>query len=220
VGTAPGGELGGTWGSPTIDTTHSGTAHHDAVTIDTNVDDLFTLTTQAFSYKTQTANTIFSGPITGAAAVPAFRTIVDDDIPNNITITEADTLALVTGRGASTSTALTLSATNLTIGSGAAADQSLTFDSSAATDMVLKWDNANTRGDLNKGLSVAGSGASTFSSDINVQNVIPSTDDTYYLGEIGSPFKAYKALILKDTTDGKHYKITVISGTITATALD
>lgn len=28
VGTAPGGELGGTWASPTVDATHSGSAHH------------------------------------------------------------------------------------------------------------------------------------------------------------------------------------------------
>src|SRR3990167_1717999 len=28
VGTTPGGELGGTWGSPTVDATHSGSAHH------------------------------------------------------------------------------------------------------------------------------------------------------------------------------------------------
>src|SRR3972149_1086895 len=28
VGTAPGGELGGTWASPTVDTTHAGSAHH------------------------------------------------------------------------------------------------------------------------------------------------------------------------------------------------
>lgn len=28
VGTAPGGELGGTWGSPTVDPTHAGSAHH------------------------------------------------------------------------------------------------------------------------------------------------------------------------------------------------
>lgn len=30
VGTSPGGELGGTWASPTVDTTHSGSAHHSA----------------------------------------------------------------------------------------------------------------------------------------------------------------------------------------------
>src|SRR5206468_3693704 len=28
VGTTPGGELGGTWASPTVDATHSGSAHH------------------------------------------------------------------------------------------------------------------------------------------------------------------------------------------------
>ena len=52
------------------------------------------------------------------------------------------------------------------------------------------------------------------------QNIIPATDDTYYLGEIGTPFKAYKGIILKDTTDGKHYKITSVSGVLTTTALD
>lgn len=33
AGTAPGGELGGTWGSPTVDSTHAGSAHHSAVTL-------------------------------------------------------------------------------------------------------------------------------------------------------------------------------------------
>lgn len=39
VGTSPGGELGGSWASPTIDTTHSGSAHADFVaktTLDAN----------------------------------------------------------------------------------------------------------------------------------------------------------------------------------------
>lgn len=51
-------------------------------------------------------------------------------------------------------------------------------------------------------------------------NLLPDTDDTYYLGEVTSPFKAFKALILKDTTDGKHYKITSVNGVLTITALD
>ena len=40
VGTTPGGELGGSWATPTVDSTHSGSAHHAAATIttpDTNV---------------------------------------------------------------------------------------------------------------------------------------------------------------------------------------
>jgi len=32
VGTTPGGELGGTWASPTVDATHSGSAHHASAT--------------------------------------------------------------------------------------------------------------------------------------------------------------------------------------------
>lgn len=32
VGTSPGGELGGTWASPTVDTTHSGSSHSGVVT--------------------------------------------------------------------------------------------------------------------------------------------------------------------------------------------
>lgn len=51
-------------------------------------------------------------------------------------------------------------------------------------------------------------------------DLVPNADDTEWLGQIGTPFKAYKGVIIKDTTDGKHYKITVISGVVTATALD
>lgn len=82
VGTTPGGELGNTWASPTVDTTHSGSAHHSAITIDTNVDDLLTLTTQALSFKTQVANTVFAGRVdVGTALVPTFRSLVALDIP-------------------------------------------------------------------------------------------------------------------------------------------
>lgn len=51
-------------------------------------------------------------------------------------------------------------------------------------------------------------------------DLVPATDDAEYIGEIGTPFKAIKGLVIKDTTDGKHYKITVVNGVLTATALD
>lgn len=44
VGATPGGELGNTWASPTVDSTHSGSAHHAAVTL--TGQDYLTLTTQ------------------------------------------------------------------------------------------------------------------------------------------------------------------------------
>ena len=47
VGTTPGGELGGTWAAPTVDTTHSGSAHHNAVTI--GADGEHSLATQVLS---------------------------------------------------------------------------------------------------------------------------------------------------------------------------
>ncbi len=40
---------------------------------------------------TQTANYVYAGPTTGAAAAPTFRAIVDNDIPDNITISIAAT---------------------------------------------------------------------------------------------------------------------------------
>lgn len=55
---------------------------------------------------------------------------------------------------------------------------------------------------------------------LNTQNVEPLTDDTYYLGENSSTTPhAYKGVILKDTTNGNYYRIEVVNGVITATAL-
>lgn len=51
-------------------------------------------------------------------------------------------------------------------------------------------------------------------------DLVPATDDTEWIGEIESPFKSIKGLVIKDTTDGKHYKVEVVSGVLTATALD
>lgn len=48
----------------------------------------------------------------------------------------------------------------------------------------------------------------------------PLANDTYYLGknDDDTPF-AWKGVILKDTTDGKYYRIEVINGVVTATDL-
>ena len=51
-------------------------------------------------------------------------------------------------------------------------------------------------------------------------NIYPHTDNTYYLGknDDDAPF-AWKGVILKDTTDGKYYRVEVINGVVTATDL-
>lgn len=53
VGATPGGELGGTWATPTVDATHSGSAHHAAVTI--GADGEHSLATQVLSGVAATA---------------------------------------------------------------------------------------------------------------------------------------------------------------------
>lgn len=68
-------------------------AAHDAVTLDANADTFLSLSTQELGLDTQAANRVLAGPAAGAAAVPTFRALVDDDIPNDITITEADPLS-------------------------------------------------------------------------------------------------------------------------------
>jgi hypothetical protein len=81
VGLTPGGELGGTWPSPTVDATHSGSAHHTAVTLAADADVLLGLSTQQLTLDSQDANKVLAGPATGAAADPTFRVLVDADIP-------------------------------------------------------------------------------------------------------------------------------------------
>jgi len=81
VGLTPGGELGGTWPSPTVDATHSGSAHHAAVTLAADADVLLGLSTQQLTLDSQDANKVLAGPESGAAADPTFRVLVDADIP-------------------------------------------------------------------------------------------------------------------------------------------
>lgn len=73
-------------GDPVACTNLTDTAPHDAVTLagtpETNV---FSLSTQALSLDTQTANYLFAGPTTGAAAAPTFRAMVNADIPTTLT---------------------------------------------------------------------------------------------------------------------------------------
>ncbi len=59
---------------------------HNAVTLDVNANTLLSLSTQELGLDTQVANLIFSGPGTGANAVPTFRALVDNDVPDTITV--------------------------------------------------------------------------------------------------------------------------------------
>ena len=69
-----------------------GATEHAAITLDANADTLLSLSTQELGLDTQAANHILSGPTTGGDAVPTFRALVDNDIPDDITITETNSL--------------------------------------------------------------------------------------------------------------------------------
>jgi len=55
---------------------------HDPVTLDINADTLLSLSNQELGLDAQAANLIFAGPASGTDAVPTFRSLVTDDIPD------------------------------------------------------------------------------------------------------------------------------------------
>lgn len=55
---------------------------------------------------------------------------------------------------------------------------------------------------------------------LNTRNIEPLTDDTYYLGENSATTPhAWKGAIFKDQGNGNYYRLEIINGVITATAL-
>ncbi len=75
--------------------------------------------TLALSMDSQNANTVLTGPATGSAAAPAFRALVDNDIPDTITIAGTNTVtwASVNKSGSSLANLATRSAADLSTGS-------------------------------------------------------------------------------------------------------
>ncbi len=59
----------------------------------------------------------------------------------------------------------------------------------------------------------------TIANRIGVE-LLPMTDDTIYLGRSTAPFTAFKGLIVKDTTNGKHYVMQVVNGSLQVYPLD
>ena len=64
-----------------------GAASHDPLALDTDLDaNLLDITGQTLSLDTQAANKVFAGPATGAADTPAFRDLVNADVPTALDI--------------------------------------------------------------------------------------------------------------------------------------
>lgn len=59
----------------------AGDSHHPVVTLSAEAADVLALVGQELDLETQVANTVFAGPASGADAKPAFRALVEEDLP-------------------------------------------------------------------------------------------------------------------------------------------
>lgn len=123
---------------------------YGAVTLAADADVLLGISTQELNLDTQTANTIFAGPAAGAAADPTFRALVDNDIPNNITITETDPNAIKVGNAIIVETGTVYATITLAMAAAAVGDTILVAEGSydeavtfSQDDLTLKaWGSA------------------------------------------------------------------------------
>ncbi len=121
---------------------------------------------------TQSANTVFSGPSSGSAAQPSFRSLVSADIPTSLPLlTSASTLATVGTIGTGTWQGSLISASYGGLGNGTWTAGSIPYVSSST---AFAQDNSNfTWNDTNKQLFV-GSASGSGSVNVNI------TSSTYY----------------------------------------
>ena len=61
-----------------------GDSHHAALSLSAEADDILDLDGQIIGLDTQIANTVLAGPTSGADAVPTFRALVEDDLPEHV----------------------------------------------------------------------------------------------------------------------------------------
>lgn len=85
IGSTPGGELEGTWTSPTVDATHSGSSHHAAATVNSPL----TIATQDLSV-TVAKDIVATSPLTVDAGTNLDNVIIGTDADITIAIGDAD----------------------------------------------------------------------------------------------------------------------------------
>lgn len=112
---------------------------------------------------------------------------------------------------------------DLTVGFYGTAGGAFRFnEDSIDCDFVVESDGNASMFVVDAGLNAVGIGGAAISGFALAVDgtIVPITDNTYYLGknDDDSPL-AWKGVIVKDTTNGKYYRVEVISGVLTATDL-
>lgn len=102
----------------------------------------------------------------------------------------------------------------------AATDEITWSDATNASEDATFTKKLMRAGTLTTAMTILSTGETTFTGQLNTQNVYPVTDDAYYIGknDDDTPF-AYKGVILKDQVTGTYYRIEILSGVLTVTDL-
>ena len=115
---------------------------HGAVTVDMNTSQVFDLTGQELGFDVQVHNFVFSGPESGAPAIPTFRLLVAADIPATLSgVSVSGFLNLATGGDltldASGAIAVTASRHRVDTYSAAASDDLESITGGSVGDLLL-----------------------------------------------------------------------------------
>ena len=164
VGTTPGGELGGTWASPTVDATHSGSAHHAAVTLGAGSDAALALAGQELTL--------------ADVLTPTEHTAIGDGAPHHAAATAgADAEHTFAGQVLSGVDAAAAQKGHLTLATVTATAQAVKLDDFTAPDDNTDLDASTTK----HGLAVK----ATAPAAANLLNVVGiATGETVYTNKV------------------------------------
>ena len=197
VGTSPGGELGGTWASPTVDSVHSGSAHHTQSHDHSSAGDGTTLTPATLNIPNAVTP---SQTAEGQAVWDSDGDVLTiGDAVGRKTLVDTDTAQTLTSK---TLTTPTIAATGWTNANHAhaAANSGGTLAASAITSGTLVHERGGLEADVSAGdgfVEIKGGATTVIKSNLAATAAPGATDDTNAGYAVGSRWI--------DTTNDKEY---------------